>query len=437
MAEIVIIVAVFAFVYALRSFGNGAWEEAAAENDLEFSSGFFESRSLRGRRRGFDVKISEIKKGKNRTEIVAEVRGVPAGVSLAPERGLASLILRDIETGAPDFDARVRVSGDPDLALGVLGQNVRRAVSVVVNQGGAVKDGSMRMALDRLGQIPSRLDSMLGLAELLRRESGRDLPKLLAEQALRDGSPGVRLRAFRQLLESRPRDARTRSLAEKLLGARDAELSLEAGRLLVRIPERSSTAAKRLIQIASGRHVESSTRVSALEALTGSRGRPAAVPAMAAILRAPGEPPDVREAALGGLVRARRAEELLSIRPAGDREATLLAEGLGRLDGAAQPRLLELLGHDSSRVRAAAATSLGQVGDVSAMAALHALAESGLFKSADDRAAAEAMEQIKARSGASQGGEVSVVAVKPLEGAVSRSDDDEGGEVSLTEGQDG
>ncbi|MEM8996018.1 MAG: HEAT repeat domain-containing protein, partial [Acidobacteriota bacterium] len=304
--------------------------------------------------------------------------------------------------------------------------------SVVVNQGGAVKDGKIRMTLDRLGQISSRLDSMLGLAELLRRESGRDFPELLAEQALRDDSPGVRLRAFRRLLEYQPRNTRVRPVAEKLLSVRDPALSLEAGRVLLRVPDRSSEAAKRLVRLAAGRHIDPAFRVGALEALAGSRQRPAALPTMAGVLRDPDEDPGVREAALRGLMLARRSAELLAIHPVGDREAALLAEALGNLDGAAQPRLLELLGHDSSRVRAAAATSLGRVGDVSAMAALHALAESGLFKSADDRAAAEAMEQIKARSGASQGGEVSVVAVKPLEGAVSRSDEDaEGGEISL------
>ncbi|MEO1087054.1 MAG: hypothetical protein AAFY88_22690, partial [Acidobacteriota bacterium] len=430
MAEIFAIAVVVAFVLSLKGSGNKTWEDAAARTKLEFSNGFFEGKSLRGRLRGLDVKVFEVKQGNSEKQLVAEVRGVDPGFSLAPERGLASLILRDIETGDRDFDAQVRITGDPDFALPMLGQRVRRVATAVVGAEGAVDDRKIRVPLDHLGQASSRLGTMLTLAELLRRPSFREFPKLLAEQALKDPSPGVRLRAFRQLLASKSRGPLVRSLAIKLLGVRDAALGLEAGRVLLGVPERSAAAAKTLIRIASGRHLDPSVRVSALEALAASRERPAALPTMSEILRRPDDSVDVRRASLKGLIRARQSAELLAIRPEGAEEAQLLAEGLGQLDGAAQPRLLELLGHASGRVRAAAATSLGRVGDVSSMAALHEVAEGGFFKAAEARAAAEAMERIKGRAGASQAGEISIVAQAPLEGAVSPADEDEtGGEV--------
>ncbi|MEO1366511.1 MAG: hypothetical protein AAFX50_05005, partial [Acidobacteriota bacterium] len=197
--------------------------------------------------------------------------------------------------------------------------------------------------------------------------------------------------------------------------------------------ERAAAAAKTLIRIASGQHLDPGPRVSALEALAASRERSAALPTMAEILRRPEDPADVRMAALDGLIEARHSAELLAVDPANDAEALRLAEALGSLDGAAQGRLRELLVFPSGRVRAAAATSLGRVGDVASLGALHGLAEDGLLKSAEARAAEEAMARIKAREGASQDGEVSVVAVRPLDGAVSPVDaDDDGGEVTLT-----
>ncbi|MEO1366509.1 MAG: hypothetical protein AAFX50_04995, partial [Acidobacteriota bacterium] len=185
-------------VLGLRSLGKGAWEETAAATGLELTGGLFGNRGLSGRRRGFDVKVFKLSKGRNRTQTIALVDGVHPGFSLAPERGLASLVVRDIETGDPDFDDRVLILGDPHLALSVLGQEVRDVAAVVVGEaGGAVKDGGIRLPLNGLEEAPSRLDAMLVLAELLKRPSDRELPGLLARQVLEDASPGVKLRAFR------------------------------------------------------------------------------------------------------------------------------------------------------------------------------------------------------------------------------------------------
>ena len=82
----------------------------------------------------------------------------------------------------------------------------------------------------------------------------------------------------------------------------------------------------------------------------------------------------------------------------------------------------------------AAAKSLGEVGDSKAVAALRQIAgHDRLFKSYLARQAEQAIESIKSRSGGSQQGEISIITVAPLEGAVSAADDTEaGGEVSLT-----
>ena len=185
----------------------------------------------------------------------------------------------------------------------------------------------------------------------------------------------------------------------------------------------------------SQRHVDSSIRRSALEALADSGNLRSAVPAMLDILQRPDEePPVVRSAALEGLVRAGAKGELLQLQPVGPAEAEALARGLGRFDASAQPRLLQLLEHPQDRVRLAAAGSLGRVGDLGSIAALRrAAGEDRMFKTPMARAAERAIGEIKSRSGGSQRGEISLVAVAPLEGAISQADGAEtGGEISLT-----
>ncbi|MEO1368678.1 MAG: hypothetical protein AAFX50_16005, partial [Acidobacteriota bacterium] len=232
MAELAAFAIAIAFVASLRGKGNPTWERAATKTKLEFSNGLWRGKALDGRIRDFDVKVFELKRGKSfaathgesvhhgnsTAHLWAEVRGVDPGFGLAPEYGLASLVLRDIETGDRDFDAQVRVTGDPEIALPVLGLRVRRAAAAVVSRGGTVEDGKVLMPLDSLDRASARLRSMITLAELLRRPADAELPKLLAQQALKDKSPGVRVRAFRQLLAREPGSPLARSVADKLLG---------------------------------------------------------------------------------------------------------------------------------------------------------------------------------------------------------------------------
>lgn len=412
-------------------FGQKEWEQAAAQTKLEFSRGLMAGNKLHGKLRGFEVEVFETPSEDPRDEVVAKVHGVDPGFTMTPE-GLLSKVMGDIETGDPDFDRQVRIKGDTELALALLSRRVRNAAArVVVDHGGEVSGQTIRVPMDRIGQAKSRLNLMLNLARLLRRPSSQEIPDLLARQALRDKS-GVRLRAFRQLISSESRSQRVCSIAEELLSVRDPALRLEAAWLLLEVPGQSQAAVKAHAKLAAGRHFDPPIRISALKALAASQRLPDALPVMAEILHGPDEDGDVRRTALEGLIEARDAAELLAARPEGSAEAELLARGLGHLDAAAQPRLLELLEHPEDRVRAAAATSLGRVGELSAIPALHELAGTDFFKSGGKRAAAEAMEKIRSRSVVSQAGEISMVTVEPLEGAVSLEDEEEaGGEISL------
>ncbi|MEM1181821.1 MAG: HEAT repeat domain-containing protein [Acidobacteriota bacterium] len=432
MVEIIIVFIVVAIVFASSGAKSKKWQAAGAQTGLRYSSGLFERDNLSGTLEGFDVRVFKTNKGHNDIQLVAEVRGVDPGFSLTAERGLASLISGDIETGDKSFDSALRITGDAEIALAVLSHRARGAAKALIQREGYVDRRRIRVPLDSLGQAQSRLESMLALAKLLSRPSSDDIPKLLANQALRDRSSAVRLRAFRQLLQSQHfRPSELFELAEELLGTRDPELGYEASRVLLSRPERHEGALKTMGKLASAQHIASEIRIAAVERLAESKYRSEAVPSLLKILGRPNDHSYVRIAALEGLIKAGEKDELLAFSPVNAHEAQQLADALGRFD-AAQPRLLELLGHSSGRVRAAAATSLGEVGDIEAMAPLHEVAEGGFLKAGEARAASAAMEKIKARTGTSQRGEISMVSLSPLEGAVSQSDEEEGGEVSLT-----
>ena len=160
------------------------------------------------------------------------------------------------------------------------------------------------------------------------------------------------------------------------------------------------------------------------------------------------EPAEMRRAAIEALVLAEASEELMAVTPARDpNELKVLARGLGKIgDVRAQRRLLAMLEGPYEDLQIAAAEALGAVGNARAVPGLRQAALSHPDpRSFEGRALEEAVEdavaKIQHRLGGSQGGEVSLTAVEPLQGAVSPADDDaggnpdvpDGGEVSLTD----
>ena len=439
MGELFIIGAITAASFVFHQFGHGKWKRIAADMDLEFSAKFMGSRMLRGRVRGFAVQIEEKSEGKGH-RIIAEIHGVDPGFTLGKDSAFLRMIKPDIETGDQVFDERTRIEGDDDRALAVLGDDARRLVEIVVSGAdGEVKSRKLSATVNGIQNAPSSLDSMIDLAQVLRRPKDDELAAMLAERALEDSSRGVRLQAFRRLSWSFSRSEPARATAEQLLDAHDAFLRLEAGRVLLNDVDRGERASAALQDLATRQRVDSSIRREAVETLAHSNYRHDAIPTLAALLNPlKREAPTVRRAALEGLVQTRAKDELLAVQPVNAAEAELLASGLGFLDVDSQPRLMELLEHAEDRVRREAAVALGRVGDLGAVGALRKVAGSGsLFRSAVARAAESAISDIQSRAGGSQAGEISLVAVEPLQGAVSPVVAREGGEVSLaTEGAD-
>ena len=352
----------------------------------------------------------------------------------------------EFEIGDGPFDERIQVEGDREFALALLDEETRRqALEVVAGFGASVEYGTMEVTVRTIRHVPELLRPMAELAKRLRRPSSNELPELLAHRALYDPSPGVRKRAF-DVLASEFADAPDwLRVARERLGDLEVEYRLDAAAGLLRHgnADDQAQAVEALAEIAETQALETADRQRALLAFADHSPPEKVLPLCWTILMERlDEPWQVRLAALSVLVEAEALEELLGVEPmlSSDRgeplEGELLARGLGRLgDIRAQPRLLELLKDDAESVRKAAAESLGSLGDLAAVAPLRKLADSGgLLPTSAASAALQAIAKIQSRAGGTQAGEISLVPMEPLEGAVSSADEPEaveGGEVSL------
>ena len=410
------------------------WQAVAIELGLEFTSSVLQGFRIRGHLRGFEVEI--LKANDNgEARAVIHVHGVFPGFTLARETVQNRLSAPDIQIGDPVLDDHLRISGDADRALAVLGPEARRLVeSLVMEGGGRLSGQTLQVPSGKIRDVFPMLDTVLEFAEILRRPAAEEIPRRLVRRVVDDPLAGVRLQAFLRLESSFSRGAELRSTASELIGAHDTELRFQACRVLVSGSEPSPRAARELREIALTRNLDSVLRRKAMEALARPQLSGDAVPAMTAILDSAVSPREVRLAAVGGLVRLKARDELLRVEPSDDpEEAEVLVRGLAAVGDAAQPQLLAMLGHPDEGVRESAARTLGRVGDVRAVALLRRLADSDqFFRSAPSRAAEAAIAEIKGRADGSQAGEISLASTEPLQGAVSPAAADKGGEVSLT-----
>lgn len=399
MVEVVVVGAFLALIVGRSVMRNRDWRSVARELGLEPSRSMLGSRTLAGTFQGFTVRVKEISKdSKSRVQI--EVHGVDPGFTLGRDGALARMFSPDMKVGDEIFDQKIRVQGDADRALAVLNDWNRWLIREIFNDdGGQLANGILETAIRSVDGVPDTLRSMVRLAARLGRPSDAELPERLSRQVLDGQSHGVRRTAFRHLLGlpgDLPGDqpgAESTALvtARELLGDFSQEMRVEACRALRDQPDDADRVAETLAEIVGSGEIDSATRCDALEVLADSPRRGVAVRALTEVL---------------------------------DADADADADS----DSDAGPVPQE--------VQRAAVEALGRIGDLDAVPRLRRLAESGqLFRSAVARAAEAAIEEIKGRAGGSQAGEISLVSVDSLEGAVSPAEDSEvvgGGEVSLT-----
>lgn len=418
-----------------------AWMKFADEQDLTLESAKGAIPRLRGERGGFEILVHGL--GANNASV--EIREVDPWFTFGPgnSRGFKSAL------GDPDFDAHVAVYGDRDFALGLLHHEVRRlAETIVLEDQCKVEFGMLHGILEDVRAAPERIERMLDLADMLRRPSSNDLPPLLARNALEDPAPGFRLLAFRQLATEFPRAPEAGATAEALLGDDLPEHRLEAARTLVSHDSQAGADAASVLEaIVELSALRSSLREQALDALARFGELGTAVRLATAILDAD-ETPQLRRVAIEALVRREASEALMAVTPTQQpEELIVLAQGLGKIgDLRAQETLLSMLKRPHEDLQIAVAGALAAFGNAQAVPALRRAAASHPYPSSSEaKAVAEVVEdavaRIQHRLGGSQGGEVSITSVEPLEGAVSPAEEDEdespgvpdGGEVSLAD----
>lgn len=433
--------AVFAtFAVSLLIFAGFLWDEVlhggtwrALASDFGLPGSVLPTRSLSGTvEEGFHVRVESTGK----SAIVVELRHVDPGFTLGKESLFSKLLAPDVLTGDSAFDDEIRVEGDEGQALAVLDGPTRRQVEWLVRQhGGTVRGGSLRLSVSRIAEAGPALQRALDLAALLRRVPVRDVAERLAAGAREDRVFQVRTRKLKLLLERYGATAFAEELARESLESPLADVRfVSARRLLQGHGTTRDRAAEALADLARTKAVASSIRRGAFEVLSRRpESRESAVRLLEELLD--DDTASIRQAAMKemGRLRHRPGVEALTrlAAKASPQEAVLVARTLEEIgDPSGRPALRDLLRAPDEPVRTAAARALGVVGGLEEVEPLLRVAEG---RGGTARAARLAVESIQARAGGRQAGELSLVELDPLEGAVSTVSDAVGGELSLSD----
>lgn len=214
---------------AVAWWARGRWHEqlraAGAELGLTFHpGGLFAAATLRGEVDGVPVVIDTVQESDG-TDTVTFTRVRATSPSLVGLRAqsswttLAGLVVTDVETGDPAFDAAVHVTGPPEVVSSLLSAPVRLAAATLVRDGGeAGADGvSWRQRGEVAGPaLVARVRQVVAAAKQLAAPSGA--PALLAV-ATTDPHEAVRARALGRLLAAvgrSPDPAVLAALAERV-----------------------------------------------------------------------------------------------------------------------------------------------------------------------------------------------------------------------------
>ncbi len=407
---------VFAAVYHahVRRKEREAWGSSAQRLGAFFDPGafLFGGPSIRGTLDGvsFLVKRFHRSTGKNSipyTRILAWVddpkgRRIPKQLVLGADGVLAALAKtlggEDLVVGDRTFDDAVRVRGPRGAVLAGLTPAARELAAGLVDQHASlVEDGNVRV--ERRGRMtdPAQLEALVRRAVRLAGELAHapaELPARLARNARSDDVAAVREQNLRQLLGAHGATPEAREASRAALEDPAGALRLVAARAL------GAEGAGVLRALAESAREEPRQRAEALDALADVA-----------------EPAGITSVVEGILARKERLEGPLAV-------AT--ARALVKCGWTSERRLLELLMQGSSEARVAAAEALGQVGRVTAVERLHAVAgESGAGGDLR-RAARAAIDAIQSRLEGAEAGRLTVASAADGEGGLSVDPGNEG-----------
>jgi hypothetical protein len=402
---------------------RAAWVEAAhgaGLRDVEPETAWWSFHVLTAHSGPYRVHIEEFRNRSERGQRI--VIDGDFGIGLRPE-GMMTAVekavrAREIEIGDEEFDREVYMQGDPGRLRAALDVRTRRLVrdllrGPIATPGGlvfvrvTVREGAVTAETGLKNQevrvlFGGVLERLLDLARRLERPP--DVPARLLENMADEREWGVRMASLRYLARDHPHHPATRRAMERALDDERQEVQLQAALGLD-----DETGRAMLLQIATREWSDDPVAARAVAALGGAL------------------PTDRVQTVLVRALRTRQEQTALACM------ATLGASG----DLRAADLLTRVLRVESGALAEAAARALGGVGSTAAIAAL---VEAGGRDPALERAARQAVAEIRSRIDATPGqltlapdGEGGRVSLAGDGGQVSLPDDGPARVVSLAE----
>ncbi|HRE87816.1 MAG TPA: hypothetical protein PK095_01640 [Myxococcota bacterium] len=223
---------------------------------------------LAGRCDGIKVEAMVVEGGPSRFIVIVDTVPALDGIGLEPET--RTDVVQDVATGDPDFDRRVRVTGDQAVVLALFGDRERDLIKQAIYQGWTLGEARWSRPARSTGDLEEVIQSGLDLSRALSHVGTRDLDVPAQLEARFESDPCEEARAARlQLLITRFRDRPgLDALIEAALDDRHQSVILVAAR------EKGEVS--HLIELACSGHA-SWVRSKAFEAVVkGLVGRPSA-----------------------------------------------------------------------------------------------------------------------------------------------------------------
>lgn len=187
---------------------------------------------LTGRVEGVKVEVMGIEGGPSRFLVIVDTVPELGGLAFEPETSVAER--QDVATGDPDFDRRVRATGDQAVILALFGDRERDIIKQALSHGWTLSEGRWSRPARHAGELEEVIQSGLALSRSLSHVGTQDLDVPTRLEAGLESDPCEEARAARlQLLVTRFRDRpRLDALLQAAVDDRHQSVVLVAAREL-------------------------------------------------------------------------------------------------------------------------------------------------------------------------------------------------------------
>lgn len=202
------LVAAIVLLYGLVLFG-ARWSEARGRSKLQRVGARLglgvRNGGLAGRVDGVKVEAMVVEGGPSRFLVIVDTVPELAGLAFEPETSGA--IGQDVATGDPDFDRRVRATGDQAVILALFGDRERDIVKQALSQGWTLSEARWSRPARNVSELEEVVQSGLVLSRALSHVGTRELDVPARLEAGLESDPCEEARAARlQHLVTRFRD---------------------------------------------------------------------------------------------------------------------------------------------------------------------------------------------------------------------------------------